>query len=114
MLRSASTSGSARRRASASHSRALRSNANSMCDRSFGPVGLQAGVLGQLAKIDVGLAQQHGVTSAPLHVLPPVVEDREVHRTGIDVGFDLLEDERRGIDPEPGGAQLEPEPHDPA
>jgi hypothetical protein len=43
--------------------------------------------------------------------LAPVVEDREVLRRRVDPGSDLLEDERRCVDPEARRAELQPEAH---
>ena len=69
-------------------------------------------VLRDVVGLDVGLAQQHGVALAPLQVLAPVVEDREVLGRRIQAWRGLLEHERRGVDAEAGGTELHPEPHD--
>ena len=67
----------------------------------------------ELLGVDVGLAQQNRVTLAPLQVLPPVVQDAEVQPAIAGVsGAHLLEHERRGVDAETRGAELEPEAHD--
>ena len=70
-----------------------------------------AGVLVQVGGVDVGLTQQDGLTTAPLHVLAPLVEDLEVRFADNAVRCDGLQDERRGVDPEPRHPQLQPEPH---
>jgi hypothetical protein len=61
--------------------------------------------LADLLRLQVHLAEQHGVTHAPVHVRPQVADDlvRIVQRT--------LDHERDGVHAEPGQPLLEPEPH---
>ena len=105
-------SGSASRRARASQARGLSRKSNIIWARSLGPSGRLPTKRADLARRHVGLAQQHRVAAQPLRLLPPGVHDRKVLRAGIDAGLDLLEDERRGIDPEAGRTELQPEAHD--
>ena len=85
-------------------------------EQHVGPVvrltGAGGAVRRQVLGVDVGLAQEHGLSVPPLHVLTPVVQDREVLGARVDVGRHLFQHERRGVDPEPGRAELEPERHD--
>jgi hypothetical protein len=65
-----------------------------------------AAVLRQLVGIHVRLAKENRVTVSPLHVLTPIVENREVQRPRVQAGLDLLEDEGGSIYPESGRAEL--------
>ena len=69
-------------------------------------------VLEQLLLLDVGLGQQHAVAPPQLGHRPQVVQDREVLlRLGL-VRPRHLQHEGRGVHPEPGHAELQPEGDD--
>ena len=101
------------RRARASQSRAFSRKENIMWARSLGPSDAVAGVLGR--RRSAATFASHSSTASPVRHCRSWRQSsrmREVLRCRVDTGRHLLQHERRGVHPEAGRAELQPEPHD--
>ena len=100
-------SGRPRWRARARKMRWLRMKLNSIGRRSPSPKYSSS-----CLRVDVGLGEDHGVAAPPRQLATEVVEPREVlARCGL-VRRGELDDERGGVEPEAGHAELQPEADD--